>query len=516
MEERILAALRTQGFPATSVELDPAKLKGGYICDTMRVFIGYAPIDTGSKPTSPVGDKKLEFPTSNAREEATARIQGDKSVEQSLPKSVAGRPATAILKMASPLSNDHDVAMRLRLYEREWHFYEHMAQRVPVRVAQLLGSVKDQATGLITEGVVLEDLEIPGAELCPKLDDNGVLTTVTHCARQHAQFWNNPELSSGALGIKPHNSPWYQPVWGNDLNSYWPRFEKKWRARGTAGDAMGPGLPEEAYGIGRAIVENFAWVQDELSSKPHTFNHGDVKPPNMFMMPGGTPAFIDWQYTAVGKGCQDILFFLIEGYTEAECRRLEPIVMAHYHAALVQHGVSGYSFDDLRRDWKLACMHFPFYVAMWFGTTPDDDLVDPGFPRRFVPRAFDAIMRNEAHLLLPSMAKQVPQDLPCGSSGWLLALCSCPCHRHKRPAGHRGPRVRPPSRHQPPPAPSPTHVSARRLRWRRRSRSRAPCPTTMPRARRRSLRRASRWWTRGGSVTSSRPRSSRSWGSPRV
>jgi len=31
-------------------------------------------------------------------------------------------------------SNDHDVAMRLRLYEREWHFYEHMAWRVPVRV----------------------------------------------------------------------------------------------------------------------------------------------------------------------------------------------------------------------------------------------------------------------------------------------------------------------------------------------------------------------------------------------
>lgn len=407
MEDRILSALKAQGFPATSVELDPGKLKGGYICDTMRVFIGYG-VNDGGKPTSPVGEKKVEFPTNTAREEATARIQGDKAVEKSLPKSVGGRPATAILKMASPLSNDHDVAMRLRLYEREWHFYEHMAARVPVRVAMLLGSVKDLATGLITEGVLLEDLEIPGAELCPKLDDNGVLTTVTHCARQHAQFWNNPELSSGALGIKPHNSPWYQPVWGNDLNGYWPRFEKKWRARGPAGDAMGPGLPDEAYAIGQAIVENFAWVQDELSSKPHTFNHGDVKPPNMFMMPGGTPAFIDWQYTAVGKGCQDILFFLIEGYTEAECRRLEPIVMAHYHSALVQHGVSGYSFDDLRRDWKLACMHFPFYVAMWFGTTPDEELVDAGFPRRFVPRAFDAIIRNEAHLLLPSFATKAP------------------------------------------------------------------------------------------------------------
>ena len=38
---------------------------------------------------------------------------------------------------------------------------------------------------------------------------------------------------------------------------------------------------------------------------------------------------------------------------------------------------------------------------MWFGTTPDDQLVDPGFPRRFVPRAFDAILRHGAQTLLP-------------------------------------------------------------------------------------------------------------------
>ena len=55
----------------------------------------------------------------------------------------------------------------------------------------------------------------------------------------------------------------------------------------------------------------------------------------MFMMPGGIPAFIDWQYTAVGKGCQDIVFFLIEGYEIAECRRLEPIVMARYYKVCV-------------------------------------------------------------------------------------------------------------------------------------------------------------------------------------
>ena len=70
----------------------------------------------------------------------------------------------------------------------------------------------------------------------------------------------------------------------------------------------------------------------------------------MFMMPGGVPAFIDWQYTAVGKGCQDIAFMLIEGYEIEECRRLEPVVLAHYHASLVHNGILDYSLDDLKRD----------------------------------------------------------------------------------------------------------------------------------------------------------------------
>ena len=379
LEQRILSGLRAKGYPATSVELDATKLKGGYICDTMRVFIAY---------------------THNEQHSAKAEAQGRLVDGGELPKSVVSRPRTAILKIASPLSNDHDVAMKLRLYEREWHFYETLASRVPVRVPTHLGSVKDAATGLLTEGVLLEDLEVPGAVLCPTMDDAGVIKTAQHMARHHAQFWNMPELASGALGIKPHNSPWYQPGWGRDLKDYWPRFEAKWRGR-MGGDAMGPGLPEEAFAIGKAIVDQFSWVQDELSSKPHTFNHGDVKPPNMFMMPGEMPAFIDWQYTAVGKGCQDIVFFLIEGYDIAECRRLEPIVMQAYHAALVHEGVLDYTLDELKRDWKLACMHFPFYVAMWFGTTPDEQLVDPGFPRRFVPRAFDAVLRHSAHELLP-------------------------------------------------------------------------------------------------------------------
>ncbi|KAJ1450850.1 kinase-like domain-containing protein [Pelagophyceae sp. CCMP2097] len=371
LEGRCLAGLRASGIPATGVVLDNTHLKGGYICDTMRINILY---EGDAAPDAPEGTKR--------RAAASA---------------VAERPDTAILKIASPASADHDVAMRLRLYEREWHFYEHISHRVPIRVPKFLGSVKDVETGKITEGVLLEDLCVPGAILCPDLDDEALLTTVAHVAKLHAAFWNSPELASGSLGVKPHNAPWYQPGWGDDIAAYWPKFEAKWRTHDSRRQRE---LPDEAFAAGAAIMKSFGWIQDELSMKPHCFNHGDVKSANMFMMPNNVPAFIDWQYTAVGKGCQDILFLLVEGYEIDECRRLEPLVMRHYHASLVQRGVTDYSFEHLKRDWKLACMHFPFYVAMWFGTTPDENLVDPDFPRRFVPRAFDAILRNGAHLLV--------------------------------------------------------------------------------------------------------------------
>ena len=84
----------------------------------------------------------------------------------------------------------------------------------------------------------------------------------------------------------------YQPGWGDDIAGYWPRFVAKWRPHDARRKRE---LPPEAFAAGEAVMRGFAWIQDELSKKPHTFNHGDVKPPNMFMMPNSVPAFIDWQ-----------------------------------------------------------------------------------------------------------------------------------------------------------------------------------------------------------------------------
>ena len=92
---------------------------------------------------------------------------------------------------------------------------------MPVRVPKLYGSVRDPADGS-TQGVLLEDLCVPGAVLNPSLDDEGIFLTARHAAKLHAAFWNHPGLISGgngeSLGLRPHNDPdWFQPAWQNAL-----------------------------------------------------------------------------------------------------------------------------------------------------------------------------------------------------------------------------------------------------------------------------------------------------------
>eukprot|EP00471_Norrisiella_sphaerica_P013152 CAMPEP_0184499302 /NCGR_PEP_ID=MMETSP0113_2-20130426/41146_1 /TAXON_ID=91329 /ORGANISM="Norrisiella sphaerica, Strain BC52" /LENGTH=926 /DNA_ID=CAMNT_0026887159 /DNA_START=1 /DNA_END=2781 /DNA_ORIENTATION=+ len=352
LTHRCKKALKEAGFPVENVIIDAKKLKGGYICETLRLTMEYsASVDTEKEP-----DK---YPTS------------------------------CVLKAEAPNSSDHQTALNLHLYDREWHFYQTMSKLVPVRCPKYYASIEHADGKGRTMGILMEDLCIPGAVLCPKLDYSGVQNLVKNSAKMHAKFWNDPKLDS--LGVHRLNGPWFQPSWEKKIAGHWPDFKSKWASV----------LSTRSLMDGEKIVNNFRFIQNHLSSPPFTFLHGDVKPANMFMLKGNIPAFIDWQYTKIGKGVCDIVFFLIEGYPESVQRELEGKVRTYYHECLVEFGVKDYTMEMCERDWAIACMYFPIYVAMWFGTVPDELLVDVMFPRRFVPRAFDAIERNNATSYLP-------------------------------------------------------------------------------------------------------------------
>jgi hypothetical protein len=123
-----------------------------------------------------------------------------------------------------------------------------------------------------------------------------------------------------------------------------------------------------------------------------TLCHGDVKSANIFYkIENGvyTPYFIDWQYVVEGKGVQDLVFFMIESFSVETLQLYFPLLKNYYYMKLREYGVKNYTYVEYTNDLETASYYFPFFVAIWFGTTPEDHLIDINFPFFFIQRLFN-------------------------------------------------------------------------------------------------------------------------------
>lgn len=288
-----------------------------------------------------------------------------------------GVPKKAIFKLMnendSPLNK---MAHFLDLYGRENYFYESIAQFVPVHVPQCYGLIRDSSFKTI--GFLLEDLR-EFAVLNRNLSTEPIdvsLSVISHMAKLHAGFWNK-DLTRHFPYLRKHNDSSFKPSWNKFLSDRLDAFISKWHL------ILTPAHIE----LCRSIVGRFSEIQDALSTPPLTLTHGDIKSPNMFYK-GDIPYFIDWQYIAHGKGVQDLVFFLIESYSKERMVHLFPLFKSYYYQKLQEYGVTDYSYEQYSADIKNAMFHFPFFVALWFGTTPNTDLIDVNFPYFFIQRLF--------------------------------------------------------------------------------------------------------------------------------
>jgi len=56
---------------------------------------------------------------------------------------------------------------------------------------------------------------------------------------------------------------------------------------------------------------------------------------------------------------------------------------------LQENDIMNYSIDDYNKDFENAIYYFPFFVAIWFGTINDDELIDKNFPFFFIQKLFN-------------------------------------------------------------------------------------------------------------------------------
>ena len=320
-------------YSIKDIHIDTNKLKGGYISDVIRVGL------------------ELE----------------------------SGETIDCVLKYENDYTSSlTKMAYTLGLFDREYYFYEQIRDYVTICAPKYIGTIKNAEYH--SKGILLENINKEDFVLGLNLNEENIdvsLKVIEQCAVFHSQFWNK-DLSKSFPNLKKHNDPLFKPVWGEFLRERWPLFAEKWKHI----------ISSETLSTLEGIVGRFEEIQDEMSQGHLTICHGDVKSGNIFYKKQGTgymPYFIDWQYIANGKGVLDIVFFMMESFSIENIHAYRDLFKMYYYVKLKENGVV-YPWETYQKDFEQALCYFPLFVAVWFGTTPNEELIDVSFPFLFIKK----------------------------------------------------------------------------------------------------------------------------------
>lgn len=256
-----------------------------------------------------------------------------------------------------------DPAATRRYYERcarEIWFYQQIETLGGSSAPRMYYGAADMDRGRFV--LLLEDLShmrIGDALLgCSAADAGAVLSAI---APFHAYWWNNTQLDSFA----------WLPGWAGDLDARQARYSQQVK---HFLERHGDKLPAQIRELALDLQPVYRDIVAELASAPHTLIHADLHLDNIASGSGGGATVIDWQSIARGPAAYDLAVF-IYGALDTDTRRAaERELLDGYLETLVAHGVSGYSRDQLRRDYRLALLCVFAGNVNWLGSVDLDTL----------------------------------------------------------------------------------------------------------------------------------------------
>jgi len=279
-------------------------------------------------------------------------------------------------------TNDLSImANKIELYNREYYFYDRISSNIDtMNIPQYFGLINynDKPNGLILENLFSKNL-VPNIKLTTKNIDVS-LKIIDNMCKLHAKFWNK-DIKKTYPGLKKTNDIIFQPFYIEFITSKYDSFIQKW-------DNI---LNEKQKEICGNILNNFEKIQNNLSKGDHTtFIHGDIKSPNIFYdtCHNNEPFFVDWQHCGIGKGVQDLVFFIIESFDIENIEMMYTLFTNYYYFKLHEYDIINYSYDEYQCDLKDALCYVPYFTCMWFGTIPQDELIDVNFPYFLITKLF--------------------------------------------------------------------------------------------------------------------------------
>ena len=248
-------------------------------------------------------------------------------------------PASLVAKLPSSNPRTRAMLQPLRYYEREVRFYQELAPTSALAVPRCYHAAYDPPTGDAV--LLLEDLAgaTPGDDLagCPP---GHALPLVERLAAFHAAHWGRRN---------GRHLPWLPSFNQNQPDEF---YERVWRKMAIRHRAV---MPPAFTAIGEALRTLLPAYRARMASDPVTVVHGDLRTDNLLFGAGRTWV-VDWQLVAWARAGLDLGYLTTQSFTPEARREVEAALVNRYHQTLVACGVTGYSLEDCRQDYRLGCL----------------------------------------------------------------------------------------------------------------------------------------------------------------
>jgi hypothetical protein len=178
-----------------------------------------------------------------------------------------------------------------------------------------------------------------------------------------------------------HGPRWCDPAWTDLASTVMPRTDPQSAASMAdlarmAADMFLERLGDRMTDINRETLQVFPnavarWLM--LHPDRYALLHGDYRLDNLMFSPNGSVTVVDWQTISVGLPARDLAYFVSTSLSPKDRLAHERDLVAAYHGALLQHGVTDYSSDECWRDYRLGMLHSPLIATLGaaFSTTTE-------------------------------------------------------------------------------------------------------------------------------------------------
>lgn len=253
-------------------------------------------------------------------------------------------PRTVVGKFSSANPVARESGRTMGFYRAEVMFYRELAARAKLRTPVPYVAEIDEAGDF---ALLVEDLAPAQAgdqmRGCTLEEAHAALA---EAAMLHATFWNDTELMQQSWLYVPEGAQGFYTT--ELIERSWDHVQKHYD---------GWLSPEVVACCDRYVRHHAYWNRPRPF--PKTFSHCDFRPDNMlFGGSDGRIAIVDWQTSNFLGSGMDAAYFLGGCFDRETRRKHENSLLQRYHEALLKHGVTDYTFDHLRDDYR----HYSFAV----------------------------------------------------------------------------------------------------------------------------------------------------------